>query len=142
MRNTRSLISAPTVRPTLELIRKQFEIWRKRRRYRSPVPESLWQAAVRLCQKHSVWEISRALRLNYNDLKNRVPKGIQDVGLAIGQRPGPSFVRLDLGSSMASSECLVEMEAPNGAKMRMSSRGTPRDFDLVELSRAFWRQGQ
>jgi len=33
-----------------------------------------------------------------------------------------------------------EMESPNGAKMRMSFRGAPRDVDPVELSRAFWRQ--
>jgi ABC-type lipoprotein export system ATPase subunit len=51
------------------------------------------------------------------------------------------FVRLDLGASMTSSECLVEMEAPNGARMRMSFKGVPRDFDSVELSRVFWRQG-
>jgi hypothetical protein len=52
-----------------------------------------------------------------------------------------NFVKLDLGAPITPSECLVEMEAPNGAKMRMSFRGTPRDFDPVELSRAFWRQG-
>jgi hypothetical protein len=82
------------------------------------------------------------LRLNYNDLKNRVSKGIQDVDLAIGQRPDLGFVRFDLEAPMSSSECLVEMEAPNGAKMKMSFRGAPRDFDPVELSRAFWGQGQ
>jgi len=142
MRDTRSLIITPTVRPTVEIVRKQFEIWRKRRRCRRPIPESLWEAAVRLCRKHSLWEVSRALRLNYNDLKNRVSKGIQDVDLAIGQRPDLGFVRFDLEAPMSSSECLVEMEAPNGAKMKMSFRGAPRDFDPVELSRAFWGQGQ
>jgi hypothetical protein len=141
MRETHSLVRVAAVKPTLDVIRKQFEIWRKRRRCRSPIPEALWQAAVGLCQERSIGEVSRTLRLNYNDLKNRVPKGIQDLSLAVGQRPSLDFVRLDLEGPMRSSECLVEMETPNGAKMRMSFRGAPRDFDPVELSRAFWRQG-
>jgi hypothetical protein len=37
---------------------------------------------------------------------------------------------------------LVEMEAPNGARMRMSFKGASREFDPVELSRAFWGQGR
>jgi len=51
-------------------------------------------------------------------------------------------VRLDLGAPVSLSESLVEMEAPNGARMRMSFRGVPRDFDPVELGRAFWSQGE
>ena len=92
-------------------------------------------------KERSIFEVSRALRLNYNGLKNRVPKA-RDVGLAVGQRPDLGFVRLDLGAPIAPSECLVEMEAPNGAKMRMSFRGRARDFDPVDLGRAFWRQGR
>jgi hypothetical protein len=53
-----------------------------------------------------------------------------------------NFVRLDLGAPITPSECLVEMEAANGSKMRMSFRGVLRDVDPVELSRAFWRQGR
>jgi hypothetical protein len=81
------------------------------------------------------------LRLNYNGLKNRVTRD-RDIGLAVGQRRDLGFVRLDLGAPIASSECLVEMEAENGSKMRMTFRGVLRDVDPVELSRAFWRQGR
>jgi hypothetical protein len=63
------------------------------------------------------------------------------MGLAVGKRSDLGFVKLDLGAPIVPSECLVEMEAPNGAKMRMSFRGVLRDFDPVELGRAFWRQG-
>jgi hypothetical protein len=80
------------------------------------------------------------LRLNYNDLKHRVQRS-RDRGLAIGQGPDLGFVKLDLGGPIMPSECLVEMEAANGSKMRMSFKGVPRDVDPVELSRAFWRQG-
>ena len=140
MRETSSLITPPTVKPTLEVVRHQFEAWRKRRRCRGRIPDALWQAAVELCREHSVWEVSRGLRLNYKDLKRRV-QGTRERGLAVRQCPDFGFVKLDLGGPIRSPECLVEMESPNGSKMRMSFRGTPRDFDPVELGRTFWRQG-
>ena len=141
MRETCSLISTSTVKPTLEVVRNQFEIWRKRRRCRSPIPESLWQAAVGLCREHSICEVSQTLRLNYNGLKNRVTRA-RDRSPAVGQGPDLGFVKLDLGTPIMPSECLVEMEAANGSKMRMTFRGVLRDVDPVELSRAFWRQGR
>ena len=140
MRDTRTDITLPTVRGTFQSVRNQFEIWRKRRPCRGPIPESLWQAAVGLCREHSICEVSRTLRLNYNGLKNRVTKA-KDRSPAVGQGSDFRFVRVDLGAPMSLSECLVEMEAPNGAIMRMSFKGSPRDFDPVELSRVFWRQG-
>jgi len=140
MKEIHSLINTPTVKPTLELIGNQFETWRKRRRCRSPIPESLWQAAVGLCQEHSMGEVSRTLRVNYRGLKNRVA-GARDRISAIGQGPDMNFVKLDLGAPTTASECWVEMEASSGARMRMFFNGGPRGFDAVELSRVFWRQG-
>ena len=131
----------PSVRSSLEAVRNQFETWRKRRGCRVRIPEALWQAAADLCREHSICEVSQALRLNYNDLKDRVHR-IRDRGLALGQGPDLNFVKLDLGTPIMAPECLVEMEAPSGAKMRMSFRGVLRDIDPVELSRAFWRQGR
>ena len=90
---------------------------------------------------HSICEVSQALRLNYSDLKDRVQRR-RDRGLAIGQGPDLGFVKLDLGTRIMPSECLVEMEAANGSKMRMTFRGVLRDVDPVELSWAFWRQGR
>jgi len=142
MRETRNLVPASTIKPTLEVVRDQFETWRKRRHCRGRIPESLWQAAVEQCKEHSVYAVSRTLRLNYNGLKKRVPSITRGRGLAVGQHSNLGFVRLDFGSPMTSSECLVEMEAPNGARMRMSFKGVPGDFDPAELGRAFWRQGQ
>ena len=140
MRDTVANITLPTVRPTVESVHNQLETWRKRRRCRARIPEALWQAAADLCREHSICEVSQVLRLNYNDLKDRIKRS-RDRGLAIGQGPDLNFVKLDLGAPIMPSECLVEMEAPNGAKMRMSFRGVLRDVDPVGLGRAFWRQG-
>jgi len=141
MRDTVANITLPTVRHSVEVVRTQFEAWRKRRRCRSRIPEALWQAAADLCREHSLCEVSQALRLNYNDLKDRVQRS-RDRGLAIGEGPDLGFVKLDLGTPITPSECLVEMETPTGAKMRMSFKGASKDFDPVELGRAFWRQGR
>jgi hypothetical protein len=142
MRETVTDATRPTVRPTLEIVRHQFEAWRKRRPCRRRIPESLWQAAVQLCKEHPVFGVSQALRLNYNGLKNRVPKATGGRGFSAGEHRELGFVRLDLGAPMTSPECWVEMEASNGARMKMSFKGVPRDFDPVELGRAFWRQGE
>jgi hypothetical protein len=131
----------PSVRHPFEVVRNRFEAWRKRRRCRSRIPEDLWEGATNLCREHSLCEVSRGLGLNYNDLKHRVQKS-KERDLAIGQGPDLGFVRVDLGAPMPPCECLVEMEAPNGARMRMSFKGGARDFDPVELGRVFWRQGE
>ena len=141
MRETRTLVSAP-LRPTLEFVGQQFETWRKRRHCRGRIPESLWQAAVEQCKEHSVHAVARALRLNYNGLKDRVPSVTRGRDLVAGQHSDLGFVRLDLGTPMTPSECLIEIESPNGARMRMSFKGVPGNFDPAELGRAFWRQGQ
>jgi hypothetical protein len=141
MRETLRYNPLPAIRPSLENVRHQFGTWRKKRRCRNRIPESLWQAAIGLCQEHSICEVSRTLGLNYNGLKNRATRA-KDRNPVAGQGPDFGFVRLDLGVPVTPSECLVEMEAPNGARMRMSFKGVPRDFDPVELGRAFWRQGE
>lgn len=140
MKEIRSLVSSP-VEASLEVVRNQLETWRKRRCCRSRIPRSLWQAAAGLCREHSICEVSRTLRLNYSRLKNHVARA-KGESPGVNQRPDIGFVRLDLGVPMTVSECSVEMEAPNGAKMRMSIKGVPREFDPVELGRAFWRQGR
>lgn len=141
MRTTRSLIQIPTEKPTLEAVRNQFEAWRKRKGRWSPIPDFLWEAAVELCRDHSIRRVSQALRLNYSCLKNRVT-GSTDRLSPVKQGADLSFVKLDLGTPVRPLEWWVEMEAPDGAKMRMSFRGGWRDFDPVELGRAFWRQGR
>jgi len=140
MRETIPYVTLPAIRPSLESVRHQFGTWRKRRRCRGEIPEALWQAAVGLCREHSICEVSRSLRLNYNGLKNRVTRD-RGRSPAVGQGPDLNFVKLDLGAPITPSECLVEMEARNGSKMRMSFKGVLREVDPVELSHAFWRQG-
>ncbi|MBW1959619.1 MAG: hypothetical protein JRI63_14035 [Deltaproteobacteria bacterium] len=62
-----------TLQPSLAEVCDRFKHWRQTRKSRrEPVPQQLWQAAVQLAGRYSINEISRALRLNYTDLKNYV----------------------------------------------------------------------
>jgi hypothetical protein len=138
MREAIAPFTQPAIRPTLEAVRKRFNTWRKKGRAGRRISDALWGAAVELCRDHSVSEVSRALRLNYCGLRNRVHKIME-------ARSGTDhgFVKLDLGVPIvAASEWRVEMEASNGAKMTLSLKGAPRDWDTLELSRAFWSQGR
>ena len=48
MKETTPYITTPAIRHSLEVVRNQFEAWRKRRHCRSRIPEALWQASERI----------------------------------------------------------------------------------------------
>jgi hypothetical protein len=124
-------------KPTLDEIRKQFGTWRKTREKRTPIPDTLWEAAVSLSPRYSPYLISKALRLNYNDLKCR----IQASHSSLQSSPviDPAFIELGLRAPMLPAECIVEMEDQNGAKMRMCFKGEA-GLDLLELGKVFWNK--
>ena len=68
------------------------------------------------------------MRPLYSDLKKRV-QGAKD-------NPGAAFVELKL-PDMPGAYCIVEMEKPNGAKMKMHFKGQTT-FDLLQLGKVFW----
>jgi hypothetical protein len=51
------------------------------------------------------------------------------------------FVELDFEGMSKPLECIVEMEAANGAKLRIHYLGQQMGIDPVELCKVFWRQG-
>lgn len=138
MKEAAAPVPPPALRPAVETVQKRFQIWREKGPAKRRIPAVLWDAAVELCQDHSINKVSRALRLNYYGLKKRVQKTPE-----IGWGSDRGFVKLDLGAPLvSSSEWSVEMEAPNGAKMTLSLKGAPGDLDPLELSRIFWSQGR
>jgi len=118
----------------LEELRDQFEHWRRSREKRSVIPDALWQAAILLFPKYSFCQISRALRLNYTDLKHRVEAHRSTFEKSAV--PEPAFVELGLSGPIHPAECIVEMEDQKGAKMRMHFKGEA-GLDLLELGKAF-----
>ena len=82
-----------TLSASLEQVRNQFEDWRRTRKSRrEPIPRRLWKAAVKLSDSYSIHSISKALRLNYSDLKDRVHK--QSAPEKIKTLPAAGFIDL------------------------------------------------
>ncbi|HLC28034.1 MAG TPA: hypothetical protein VJL07_01140 [Dehalococcoidia bacterium] len=58
--------------PDVRRVWDRFENWRRRRRGRRRIPDRLWRAAARLCERHGLSRVARQLRLNPSALSERV----------------------------------------------------------------------
>ena len=115
--------------------RDRFEAWRKSREKRSAIPEKLWRLATSLTQDFGVHTVSKALRVNYERLKARA--GANGGTARRPGRPRSPFVELPTDAPIFSLPCVIELEKPSGAKMRISLQSLG-DADLATLSRTFW----
>ncbi len=79
---------------TLKSVRERFEQWRKQRERLGPIPADLWAAAAELTKRHTYLEVSKALRVNYNDLKKRA-RAMQENRVQ-GEPSHNGFVEVDL----------------------------------------------
>jgi hypothetical protein len=134
----------------LEALRRRFERWRGIGKPRSPIPDRLWVAAVKLASKHGLCRTARTLRVDYYSLKKRVEAAsVTEHGrptLAVGGQTlsaaGPeegtptTFVELP-SPAHPSRECVLELESAAGAKMRVQVKGVAMP-DLTALARSFW----
>jgi len=121
----------------LNKVKSAFEAWRKTKTKGSSIPQDLWKQAIALYPKFSIGKISTTLSLSYTDLKKRVENKIGKHSSFLND-PVAAFMEFDFSSACSSvSECVVEMEDGNGAKMRMCFKGKT-DFDLLELGKSFW----
>jgi uncharacterized OsmC-like protein len=123
--------------PSLDEACQQFQDWRKQKRHGDRIPTPLWDAAVAACRQNSLVTVSRALRINYTDLKTRVEAA--DSTPKQDRTPRTKFVELQFDPPQPSSECFIEIQNPNGAKMTMQFVGS---IDPIALSRVFWAQGR
>ncbi len=123
--------------PTIEQARQRFEHWRETRSTSSsasPIPEALWVLAVKVAAAHGINKTARALRLNFNALKQRV--NVAD-GLVRRHPQSPTFV--ELPPSPGFSLCTIELENAQGAKLKIHLPGL-ETADLLALSRSWWRE--
>ncbi len=119
----------------LAALRRRFERWRRTRRGHSRIPEPLWTSAVKLAGMYGLCRTARALRLDYNALKRRVESSSPHD--ASEPDPAMRFVEWVSPERGGVPVCIVELEDPGGAKMRVHLRGTEAP-DLAALSRSFW----
>jgi hypothetical protein len=107
---------------SLEEVSGQFQAWRRQRAKGQRIPEGLWQAAAALYPRYSIYHISRTLRLDHMDLKERV--GVFEKGRSKG-RQEPRFIELPFtGSAVDKAECMVKVRDLRGARIHIRLRGT------------------
>jgi len=96
--------------PTIESVQEQFETWRiGRAEKREPIPGHLWQAAVELCQEHSISYVCRRLHLSFTDLKKRIPHQ---------KAPDAQFMEIDVEA--LADRWQAECRRPDGGRLLMS----------------------
>jgi len=122
-------VSATGTPSHLEDVRERFERWRRNREKRSPIPETLWEAAASLYPEHSLHEISKALRLNHTKLKHYAMKVSSSPPMAAGQH----FIQL--GLAPPGSRYVIDMQHQNGSRMTINGADHP---DLMKLAGLFW----
>jgi len=127
--------NVPTISGPLEQVRQRLERWRKTRKRCSSIPDALWASAVELARQYGVNKTARALGLNYYSLKRRLESGTHP-GL-YEAKGGARFVELVTPLGNSSPECIVELEHPGGAKMKIHLKGKVEP-DLVALTGLFW----
>ena len=129
----------------LEAGRRRFERWRRTRQGHSRIPEPLWTSAVKLAGAYGLCRTARALGLDYNALKRRVASADPHASggqkksrqKAAGQEAATAFVELVPPEGAGPPECILELEDPHGAKMRIHVKGKPIPDVVTAISRVF-----
>jgi len=122
----------------LEGVRQRFEKWRRTRKVRSPIPETLWASAVKMAGTFGLHRTAKILRVNYYTLKKRVEREAAAASRTPEEDPVTTFFELTPPVASGSCECTMELEDSGGAKMRIRLNGVEAP-DLAALSRSFWQ---
>ena len=121
----------------LEGVRRRFERWRATRKGRTRIPDALWASAALVADRFGISRTAQVLRVNPSRLKKRLA---QKLAANVPELEGePRFIELGPFSPNGSCECLLELEAGNGAKMRIEVKGIAAP-DLAALSRGLWNR--
>ena len=127
-------------------IYRRFVHWRSAHPgVRLPIPGRLWSSAADVARVHGVCRTAQVLRLEYGKLKRLMESGnavakapAREARRARSAAPPPSFVELVGPPAIGLSECLIELEGPQG-KMLVQWKGTTAP-DLAGLSRGLWER--
>jgi hypothetical protein len=121
----------------LEGVRRRFERWRGTRRGRARIPDALWASAALVAEAFGISRTAQVLRLNPSRLKRRLT---QKLAASVPESEGePRFLELGRFAPSGSCECLLELEAGDGTKMRIELKGIAAP-DLLTLSRGLWNR--
>ena len=120
------------VAAAMRKVYRQLERWRKARKGRERIPKTIWAAAGELARKHGVNQVSRVLRLEFNQLK----RAAEENGPNGHKQSTAAFVELIAPQTAAARECAIELENQRG-KLRVEMKGMTT-AELANISRALW----
>src|SRR5438477_13044528 len=106
--------NTPIPEPVAQL-QRQLEQFRSTQPRRTKLPESLWEAAVKLARQHGVYPVAHPLRLDYTGLKKRLG-GSPTFRRRVTK---PAFVELVAPARAQLEECVIEFESSGGSKVRI-----------------------
>ena len=131
-------------RDDVEQVRRRWTEWRSTHAVRSRLPEELWAAAVELVQRDGIDATARALDVDKPSLRKWAGR-LNPTPSQPGRRKSqpkqsanalPAFVELLASGTGTAMSCMVEVESPRGAKLRLELKGI-QTSQLAELIRAF-----
>jgi hypothetical protein len=116
--------------------RQCFEQWRNQQTRRTRLPKHLWSLATELAREFGLSRTACTLRLSYNCLKKQMKMPASD--LTSQTKYQTQFVELRSTQADPVTECAIECENIQGAKMRIQLKGQDLE-DLTRLCRELWR---
>lgn len=124
----------------LKEVQRRVEAWREGGGGRgTPMPEELWQAAAEVARVEGLYSTSRALRIEYKRLKQRVAS----TAMSSTQASSVSSSFVELGVSQICGACMcktvIEICGGEGDRMRVEVTGT-QAVDLIGLTQTFLSQ--
>lgn len=114
----------------LKAVCDQFERWRRTRRKRTPIPQRLWDAAVKLAELYGISVVANALRLNHTDLKKRV----EAVSHPPVQRVKRPWAKHNRGKRPATGDAHGPASADLTAEISPPSKKLTEEPDFVEMA--------
>lgn len=119
----------------LENLRGRVDRWRAGcGGKRSRVPQELWAAAVEVAGLQGVYAASRATRLNYQSLKDRMGRAAETRATR-----SPTFIEVAMPAVTARDEAsrtVIELDRA-GERLRVEVTRTSA-VDVVSMAHAFW----
>ena len=113
----------------------RLESWRSEYSAPTPIPTDIWKRAAELAGELGVGRVAKALRLDYSRLK-KLSAGDTATPLERSAAKQPAFVELRPLPPETAGRCVIEIESPRGARMRLQM-DSAQSSSLAALVREF-----
>jgi hypothetical protein len=114
-----------------------FARWRAEKKSGEKIPQALWQTAVSLHPRHTVYQISRTLHLDFVDLRDRVSASGRNRGSK--SQESPQFVQLPMTVGGGRADCRVKVSGTGKVRIAIKLEGAGPQA-VIELLRELWQR--